>query len=155
MIKKISSNSIKLIKYYKFINHNLIYNNRAINRYKKDNFEISEDKADNLTRLKKSISNLKNCELKKQASNIVFSDGNPKSRIMFVGEAPGSNEDQEGLPFVGRAGTLLDKMLASINLDRKTEEFDFNQDSNLDFEQEYRSPGWERFKKSKALYGDL
>ena len=120
MIKKISSNSIKLIKYYKFINHNLIYNNRAINRYKKDNFEISEDKADNLTRLKKSISNLKNCELKKQASNIVFSDGNPKSRIMFVGEAPGSNEDQEGLPFVGRAGTLLDKMLASINLDRKT-----------------------------------
>jgi len=120
MVKKISPSSVKLIKYYKFINHNLIYNNRAINRYKKDNFEISEDKADNLTRLKKSISNLKNCELKKQASNIVFSDGNPKSRIMFVGEAPGSNEDQEGLPFVGRAGTLLDKMLASINLDRKT-----------------------------------
>ena len=50
---------------------------------------------------------------------MVFSDGNPKSKIMLVGEAPGSNEDQEGLPFVGRAGTLLDKMLASINLDRK------------------------------------
>ena len=48
MIKKINPNSIKLLKYYKFINFNLIYNNKAINRYKKDNFEISEDKADNL-----------------------------------------------------------------------------------------------------------
>jgi len=119
MIKKISANPIKLIKYYKFINHNLIYNNKAINRYKKDNFEISADKADNLERLKKSISNIKNCSLKASATNMVFSDGNPKSKVMLIGEAPGSNEDQEGLPFVGRAGTLLDKMLASINLNRK------------------------------------
>ena len=119
MIKKISPNPIKLIKYYKFINHNLIYNNKAINRYKKDNFEITPDKVDNLERLKNSISNIKNCSLKRNAINLVFSDGNPKSKIMLVGEAPGSNEDQEGLPFVGRAGTLLDKMLASIDLDRK------------------------------------
>jgi uracil-DNA glycosylase family 4 len=119
MIKKISPNSIKLIKYYKFINHNLIYNNKAINRYKKDNFELSADKANNLEKLKKSISNIKNCTLKSGATNMVFSDGNPKSKIMILGEAPGSNEDQEGLPFVGLAGTLLDKMLASINLDRK------------------------------------
>ncbi len=119
MIKKNSRHSIKLIKYYKFINFNLIYNNKAINRYKKDNFEITADKAENLERLKKSISNIKNCNLKSNATNIVFNDGNPKSKIMLIGEAPGSNEDQEGLPFVGRAGTLLDKMLASINLDRK------------------------------------
>ena len=119
MIKKISRNPIKLIKYYKFINHNLIYNNRAINRYKKDNFEISADKADNLERLKKLISNIKNCTLKSNATNMVFSDGNPKSKIMLIGEAPGESEDQEGLPFVGRAGSLLDKMLASIELDRK------------------------------------
>ena len=119
MIKKTNSTSIKLIKYYKLINHNLIYNNKAINRYKKDNFEISADKAENLERLKKSIDAIKNCSLKSSATNIVFSDGNPKSKIMLVGEAPGSNEDQEGLPFVGRAGTLLDKMLASINLNRK------------------------------------
>ena len=119
MVKKISPSPVKLIKYYKFINHNLIYNNKAINRYKKDNFEVSVDKADNLERLKRSILNIKNCNLKSNATNIVFSDGNPKSKIMFIGEAPGSNEDQEGLPFVGRAGTLLDKMLASINLDRK------------------------------------
>ena len=117
MLKK--NNSVKLIKYYNFINHNLIYNNKAINRYKRDNFEISEDKAKSLELLKKSIVNQKNCDLKKQAKNIVFSDGNPKSKIMFIGEAPGANEDQEGLPFVGRAGMLLDKMLASINLDRK------------------------------------
>ena len=94
MIKKTLSNSIKLIKYYKFINHNLIYNNKAINRYKKDNFEISSNKANNLERLKKSILNIKNCSLKKSATNIVFSDGNPKSKIMLLGEAPGSNEDQ-------------------------------------------------------------
>ena len=119
MIKKNISNPVKLIKYYKFINHNLIYNNKAINRYKKDNFELSTDKTHNLERLKKSISNIKNCSLKASATNMVFSDGNPKSKIMLIGEAPGSNEDQEGLPFVGRAGTLLDKMLASINLDRK------------------------------------
>ena len=120
MIKKINKNTIKLIKFYNYINYNLIYNNKAINRYKKDIFEISGDKAESLEKLKRSISNINNCALKKNATNIVFSDGNPKSKIMIVGEGPGSNEDQEGLPFVGRAGTLLDKMLASINLDRKS-----------------------------------
>ena len=117
MLKK--NKTIKLIKYYKLINYNLIYNNAAINRYKKDNFGISEDKAKNLALLKKSIINQKNCNLQKNAKNIVFSDGNPKSKIMLIGEAPGANEDQEGLPFVGRAGMLLDKMLAAIKLDRK------------------------------------
>ncbi len=119
MIKKNNPNPVKLIKYYKLINHNLIYNNKAINRYKKNNFEISADQTNNLEKLKKSINDIKNCTLKNSATNIVFSDGNPKSKIMIIGEAPGSNEDQEGLPFVGRAGVLLDKMLASINLDRK------------------------------------
>ena len=119
MIKKNNFNPVKLIKYYQFINYNLVYNNQAINRYKKDNFEISVDKASNLEKLKKSIDNIKNCSLKNNAINMVFSDGNPKSKIMLIGEAPGANEDQEGLPFVGRAGALLDKMLAAINLDRK------------------------------------
>ncbi len=119
MIKKINTKTIKLIKFYNFINYNLIYNNKAINRYKKNTFEISSDKVKKLEKLKESISNIKNCELKKSATNIVFADGNPKAKIMLIGEGPGSNEDQEGLPFVGRAGSLLDKMLASINLDRK------------------------------------
>ena len=111
--------SIKLIKYYSFINYNLIHNNKAINRYKKDNFGITEDISNNLELLKKSIISQKNCDLKKKAKNIVFSDGNPKSKIMLIGEAPGASEDEEGLPFVGRAGILLDKMLSAINLDRK------------------------------------
>ena len=115
----LKNNKIKLIKYYNLINHNLIYNNKAINRYKKDNYEIPEDKSKSLELLKKSIMNLKKCDLKKNAKNIVFSDGNPKSKIMLIGEAPGANEDDEGLPFVGRAGMLLDKMLTAINLDRK------------------------------------
>ena len=119
MLKKNILNKVKLLEYYKLINHNLIYNNSAINRYKKDNFEISEDKVRKLELLKKSILSQNSCNLKKQAKNIVFSDGNPKSKIMLIGEAPGANEDQEGLPFVGRAGMLLDKMLAAINLNRK------------------------------------
>ena len=119
MIKNVNLNPVKLIKYYKLINHNLIYNNKAINRYKKNNFEISADKANNLEKLKKLIQNIKNCSLKDNAKNMVFSDGNPKSKIMLIGEAPGANEDEEGLPFVGRAGALLDKMLAAITLDRK------------------------------------
>jgi len=115
----LKNNKIKLIKYYNLINHNLIYNNKAINRYKKENYEIPEDRSKSLEFLKKSIMNLKKCDLKKNAKNIVFSDGNPKSKIMLIGEAPGANEDDEGLPFVGRAGMLLDKMLTAINLDRK------------------------------------
>ena len=115
----LKNSKIKLIKYYNLINHNLIYNNKAINRYKKDNYEIPEDRSKSLEFLKKSIMNLKKCDLKKNAKNIVFSDGNPKSKIMLIGEAPGANEDDEGLPFVGRAGMLLDKMLSAINLDRK------------------------------------
>ena len=68
MIKKINAKTIKLIKFYNFINYNLIYNNKAINRYKKDTFEISGDKAKKLEKLKKSISNIKNCELKKKCN---------------------------------------------------------------------------------------
>ena len=119
MIKKNTLDPIKLIKYFNLINHNLVYNNKAINRYKKESFEISPDKTNNLERLKKSISQVKNCTLKKNAKNLVFSDGNPKSKIMLIGEDPGANEDEEGLPFVGRAGALLDKMLSAIDLDRK------------------------------------
>jgi DNA polymerase len=58
------------------------------------------------------------CALKATATRLVFADGNPKARIMFVGEAPGRDEDIEGLPFVGRSGKLLDRMIAAIGLDR-------------------------------------
>ena len=58
------------------------------------------------------------CVLKKRATQLVFADGNPEAEIMLVGEGPGADEDRIGKPFVGRAGMLLDKMLASIGLDR-------------------------------------
>jgi DNA polymerase len=58
------------------------------------------------------------CALKQTASRLVFADGNPQARIMLVGEAPGADEDRQGLPFVGRSGQLLDRMLAAIGLDR-------------------------------------
>lgn len=58
------------------------------------------------------------CALKATASRLVFADGNPKARVMFVGEAPGRDEDLAGLPFVGRSGQLLNRMMAAIGLDR-------------------------------------
>ena len=58
------------------------------------------------------------CPLKETAMNFVFADGNPDAKVMFIGEAPGADEDRLGLPFVGPAGRLLDRMLAAIRLDR-------------------------------------
>ena len=119
MVKKINTKFVKLIKYYSLINHNLIYENEAINRYKiNNNLAIRGSKGKELQELKVNIANIKNCELKKNSTNIVFSDGNPNSKIMIIGEGPGANEDLEGVPFIGRTGDLLDKMLTSINLDR-------------------------------------
>jgi DNA polymerase len=72
-----------------------------------------------LDELKAALLSFEGCALKQHATNTVFADGVPGSRILFIGEAPGRDEDLAGLPFVGRAGKLLDKMLASIGLDRK------------------------------------
>ncbi len=119
MIKKNNTKFVKLIKYYSLINHNLIYENEAINRYKiNSNLAVKGFKGKELQKLKQNIINIKNCELKKNSTNIVFSDGNPNSKIMIIGEGPGANEDLEGVPFIGKTGELLDKMLLSINLDR-------------------------------------
>jgi len=68
--------------------------------------------------LRNLLEKFEGCALKSTATRLVFADGNPKARIMFVGEAPGRDEDLEGLPFVGRSGKLLDRMIASIGLDR-------------------------------------
>jgi DNA polymerase len=60
------------------------------------------------------------CELKRGARSTVFADGNPAARVLILGEAPGREEDQEGLPFVGRAGQLLDRMFETIGLSRQS-----------------------------------
>ena len=71
-----------------------------------------------LEELKAALENFNGCELKRTAKHTVFARGNPAARIMFVGEAPGRDEDEQGLPFVGRAGQLLDRMLAAASLDQ-------------------------------------
>lgn len=71
-----------------------------------------------LDELRQALENFDGCGLKATATRLVFGDGNPEADIMLVGEAPGADEDREGIPFVGRAGQLLDKMLAAIGLDR-------------------------------------
>jgi uracil-DNA glycosylase len=73
-----------------------------------------------LAELKAALEAFEGCALKRHATRTVFADGTPAHRILFIGEAPGKDEDAAGLPFVGRAGKLLDKMLAAIGLDRKT-----------------------------------
>ena len=72
----------------------------------------------NLAQLESVVSTFEGCSLKKTATNTVFADGNPGSRIMFVGEAPGADEDRQGKPFVGASGQLFDKMLGSIGIGR-------------------------------------
>jgi uracil-DNA glycosylase len=74
--------------------------------------------AKSLDDLREKLARFDGCGLKATATKLVFGDGNPDANIMFVGEAPGADEDRQGVPFVGRAGQLLDKMLASIGLDR-------------------------------------
>jgi len=121
MTKNNNNKLVKLIKYYSLINHNLIYDNKSINRYKfaiNSSAKTSRDRE--LLELRNEIEKIKNCKLRKSAKNIVFSDGNPNSKIMIIGEGPGANEDMEGMPFIGRSGHLLDKMLESINLSRKS-----------------------------------
>ena len=110
---------ITLIEHYNLINANFLISNKPLKRTIQNTASISAGtKFEKLEKLKKKIKLIKNCELKKSATNIVFGDGNINSKIMIIGEGPGAQEDIEGKPFVGRAGKLLDKMLASIQLDR-------------------------------------
>jgi uracil-DNA glycosylase len=74
--------------------------------------------APSLEALRSLLENFDGCALRFTATRLVFADGNPSARVMFVGEAPGREEDIEGLPFVGRSGKLLDRMIAAIGLDR-------------------------------------
>jgi DNA polymerase len=73
-----------------------------------------------LDALRGILEKFEGCALRKTAKQLVFADGNPQAKVMFVGEAPGRDEDIEGLPFVGRSGKLLDRMMAAIGLDRRS-----------------------------------
>ena len=133
------SESIKLLRLFKENGVDEIIANSSFNRIKnteklrkKDlilendtinfnsNMETDQiNKISSLEELKSFMSDFKGCELYKSSTNMVFSDGNPKSEIMLIGEAPGHDEDIQGKPFVGRSGKLLDKMLEAIELSRE------------------------------------
>lgn len=119
MKKDLNQKLINLIEYYSLNNINLILSDKPLKR-NTNHLSNFNDKTKNqkLDRLKNEIHLIKNCELKKSATNLVFADGNIDSKIMIIGEGPGAQEDIAGKPFVGRAGKLLDKMLAAIKLDR-------------------------------------
>jgi DNA polymerase len=74
--------------------------------------------AQTLDQLRSILEGFTGCSLRATATRLVFADGNPQARVMLVGEAPGRDEDIEGLPFVGRSGKLLDRMMAAIGLTR-------------------------------------
>ncbi len=75
-------------------------------------------RASTLSELREAMNGFQGCNLRLTARNLVFADGNPDAKVMLIGEAPGRDEDEQGLPFVGRSGQLLDRMLAAIGLDR-------------------------------------
>ena len=119
MKKNLNQKLINLIEYYNLINANFYLSNKPIKRTATNTtITLTGTKEEKLNKLKKKIQLIQNCKLKTNAKNLVFGDGNINSKIMIIGEGPGANEDKEGLPFVGRAGKLLDKMLNSIKLDR-------------------------------------
>ena len=119
MKKNSNQKLINLVEYYNLINANFLLSNNPLKRTIENTAHtFSGTKLEKLNKLKKKIQLITNCDLKKNATNLVFGDGNIHSKIMIIGEGPGVNEDIEGKPFVGRAGKLLDKMLTAIQLDR-------------------------------------
>ena len=80
--------------------------------------KVAAGAANSLEELRAALVSYEHCEIKQGARSLVFGDGNPAARVLILGEAPGSEEDREGRPFVGAAGQLLDKMFAAIGLSR-------------------------------------
>ena len=104
-LEKLNSNEIEYI-----------FSDKPINRLKTK--PQLEDKIKLLSKLRSEIEKIDNCELKKNAKQLVFADGNNQSKIMIIGEGPGQKEDEQGKPFVGDAGILLNKMLEAIQIKR-------------------------------------
>ena len=116
--KPLNQNSKYVQKLINIIEPDFIFNDRPINRFKviKNN---ENNKTEKLLELKKQINSIENCNLKNNSKNLIMGDGNINSPIMLIGEAPGLEEDNSGLSFQGDIGTLLNKMLLAINLNRE------------------------------------
>ncbi len=89
-----------------------------LNEKKAENSTKGETKTEKLEKLRKEVENCRKCLLGFSRNKAVFGVGNPDTKVMFIGEGPGWEEDHKGEPFVGKAGQLLDKILSAINLDR-------------------------------------
>ena len=120
--KTLNQNSKYVQKLIDSIEPNFFFSDKPINRFKevKDFAKNTiETKKKSLERLKEQIYSIQNCNLKKNAKNLVMGVGNTDSKIMIIGEAPDEKEEQSGLPFEGESGELLDKMLLAINIRRE------------------------------------
>ena len=96
------------------------FSNKPLNRFKIeeiDNENNYQNKIEKLSKLKKKINSIENCNLKDNSKNLILGDGNIKSPIMIIGETPGEAEDDCGFSFQGEVGPLLKKMLLAIDLD--------------------------------------
>ena len=113
---KISSEPVSVIKQNTGSGASILEENSRISDTMK---RASLESLTTLNELKIALEKFEGCSLKNTASQLVFGDGNPDAKIMMIGEAPGKDEDRMGIPFVGQAGQLLDKMLKSIGLDRQ------------------------------------
>ena len=104
------------------IEPDFIFSAKPINRFKTENIEgknFEKNKIDKIADLKKKINSIEDCNLKKNSKRLVMGEGDIDSSIMLVGEAPGFDEESSGLPFQGKVGELLNKMLLAINIKRE------------------------------------
>ena len=98
-----------------------VFENKPINRLKEIKYEksVEQNKSKRLIELKSRINSIENCNLKQNSKGLVIGEGDIDSSIMLVGEAPGFEEESSGLPFQGKVGELLNKMLLAINIKRE------------------------------------
>tara|TARA_B100000941_G_scaffold275129_1_gene236778 strand:- start:790 stop:1509 length:720 start_codon:yes stop_codon:yes gene_type:complete len=104
------------------IEPDFIFSAKPINRFKTENIEgknFENNKLNQIADLKKKINSIENCNLKENSKRLVMGEGNYDSSIMLIGEAPGFEEESSGLPFQGKVGELLNKMLIAINIKRE------------------------------------
>ena len=111
-----------LLNFYRELGLEHFYYRKPLSRLIEKNQAIKESllsSCNSLSELKRLVENFDGCELKKAAKNTVFGEGNPEAKVLALGEAPGAKEDEEGRPFCGPSGQLLDRALAAIGLTRE------------------------------------
>ncbi len=115
-IKDILSLSMDALRFYQSLGFDsLILNTEKLSTKR----ILTPDRVSALMKLREKIGDCKRCKLSKQRKNIVFGEGNPEASLMFIGEAPGSEEDIQGRPFVGEAGQLLNRLIIKMGFKRE------------------------------------